>query len=128
MLGEILGEFMMAIDDYLRGLFYFSDGNISVVEVEKTNVDKKASLNKRYFWLWIDHRIQKIEHLKFVSMDKDHDYQYRKLGNIELKFNDDGAEVKSSAVSSYLSQKDPMQMSEAFKLEIKNFIEHEINN
>lgn len=70
-------------------------GRLKLREIEKLDADKNESPEKRYFWFLYDNQKQKLNHLDFISMDYDKDYQYRKLENINLQFNLEKAEVKT---------------------------------
>lgn len=105
----------------LRTLFFFTNDTFSIIEVEKLVVNTNEPPEKRYFWFSYDNEKQKLSYLDFVSMDNEQDYQYRKLGNIDLKFNLEGAEVKSPDFSAFLHQKHPMFMQSNLKRDIINF-------
>ena len=83
----------------LRVLFHFSGESHSILEIENLDIDKSEPLERRYFWLLFEQKEQKLDHLKFVSMGSDDEYQHRRLGNINLKFNLESAEVEGSGLS-----------------------------
>lgn len=107
-----LDESTNILFDDLRVLFYFTTDSHSVLEIEKLNVSKKASPDKRYFWLLFDKETRELTHLNFTSMKSEREYEYRELGDVKLKFDLEGAELRSPKLVLSLKRKHSMFLSE----------------
>jgi len=74
---------------HFQTLFYFSNEDISILEIKRLDLPSTADKSDLFHWLLIpkDHSIQK---LTFLSMSEENGLQSREFKEGKLRFNEEG--------------------------------------
>ena len=91
----------MALSENLEVLYFFSNEKEDLIEIKDLKVDKGEDRDKRYFWFFYDRALDKLNHLKFISMRKDDFQQFRQFDELEISF--DSKICQSSSGTEYRS-------------------------
>lgn len=115
------------MEQIFKSLYYLENGEISIIEIEKTTLPANAEVYERFQWIKLDKLSNQITPLQFLSMKADEEHQERTFEGAYLEFssacaifNEDGYKEQK------LNNNSKSEVSESTKQLIANYLAGEV--